>query len=84
MQKWLDRNTKWILTAPVIIFILLMVLYPLFYTFRLSFNSWSMSAVKPMKYVGLKNYIKMFESTKFQDACKLTLIYSLICVSMKR
>ena len=83
MQKWLDRNTKWILTAPIILFILLMVAYPLFYTFRLSFHSWSMSAVTPMKWVGWKNYTKMFQSAKFLNACKLTLIYSLICVSIE-
>ena len=83
MQKWLDRNTKWILTAPVILFILLMCLYPLVYTFQLSFNSWSMSAVTPMKWVGLKNYIKLFISAKFLNACKLTLIYSAICVSIE-
>ena len=81
MQRWLDRNTKWILTAPVILFILIMVAYPLFYTFRLSFHSWSMSAVQPMKWVALNNYTKMFKSTKFINACRLTLQYSLICVS---
>lgn len=42
-----------------------------------------MSAVTPMKYVGFKNYIKMFQNPKFLNACKLTLIYSLVCVSIE-
>ncbi len=80
MQRWLDRNTKWILTAPIILFIIFMVAYPLFYTVRLSFHSWSMSAVKPMKWVGIKNYVKMFQNPKFINACKLTLLYSGVCL----
>ena len=31
MQRWIDRNTKWILTLPLILFILIMVAYPLYY-----------------------------------------------------
>ena len=65
MRNWIDKNIKWVLTIPVIIFILLMIGYPLFYTFRLSFNSWSLSALKGMRWVGLKNYITLFTSDKF-------------------
>ena len=55
LRNWIDKNIKWALTIPVIVFILLMIGYPLFYTFRLSFHSWSLSALKGMKWVGLKN-----------------------------
>ena len=83
MINWIDRNTKWLLTLPVILFILLMVAYPLFYTFQLSFHSWSMSAVKPMKFVGFANYIKMFNNPKFWQAWKLTLTYSVVCLAFE-
>ena len=71
MRNWIDKNIKWVLTIPVIIFILLMIGYPLFYTFRLSFNSWSLSALKGMRWVGLKNYITLFTSDKFWIGCKI-------------
>lgn len=80
MRNWIDKNTKWILTMPVILFILVMVAYPLFYTFRLSFHSWSMSAVKGMEWEGLENYIKMFQDDKFWIGCKNTLFYSGVCL----
>ncbi|MDD5954567.1 MAG: sugar ABC transporter permease [Firmicutes bacterium] len=80
MRNWIDKNIKWVLTIPVIIFIVLMVGYPLFYTFRLSFNSWSLSAVRGMKWVGLKNYINLFTSNKFWIGCKNTLVYSVVCL----
>lgn len=80
MRNWIDKNIKWMLTIPVIIFILLMIGYPLIYTFRLSFNSWSLSALKGMRWVGLKNYITLFTSEKFWIGCRNTLVYSSICL----
>lgn len=80
MRNWIDKHIKWVLAMPVILFILLMVGYPLFYTFRLSFHSWSLSAVKGMEWVGLDNYFKLFQSEKFWIGCKNTLVYSGICL----
>lgn len=80
MKDWIDRHIKWVLTLPVIIFIALMVVYPLLYTVRLSFFSSSMSAVKPSKFIGLDNYIKMFKSAKFIKATNATLLFSGICL----
>lgn len=80
MRGWIDKNIKWIFTLPVILFIVLMVAYPLFYTFRLSFHSWSMSSIKGMQWVGLKNYIQMFGSEKFWIGCRNTLVYTGVCI----
>lgn len=80
MRSWVDKKMKWIFTLPVILFIVLMVAYPLFYTIRLSFHSWSMSAVKDMGWVGLENYRKLFQSEKFWIGCKNTLTYTGICI----
>lgn len=80
MHNWIDKHLKWFLTVPVIIFIILMIGYPLFYTFRLSFYSWSLSSVQGMKWVGLKNYIQILGSEKFWIACKNTLVYSGVCL----
>lgn len=40
MAKWVNKNIKWIFTAPTIIFILLCVTYPILYTLQLSFCEW--------------------------------------------
>ena len=76
--QWIDKNTKWIMTLPVILFILIMIAYPLFYTFRLSFHSWSLSSVTAMKWVGLKNYIDVLTDERFLDSCWRTFAYAAI------
>ena len=80
MQRWIDRNTKWILTLPLILFIVIMVAYPLYYTFDLSLHTSTMSAVKPPKFVGFANYEKMFRNSRFIDSCEKTLLFSGVCL----
>lgn len=60
MSRWIERNLKWVFIAPAIIFIVLMMAFPILYTAWISLTEWSMSAVEPAKFVGLQNYIHLF------------------------
>ncbi|MBC8572758.1 carbohydrate ABC transporter permease [Jingyaoa shaoxingensis] len=83
MAKWVNKNIKWIFTAPTIIFILLCVTYPILYTLQLSFCEWGMSANIPKKFVGLQNYIEIFSDSRFWDAFWRTINYTLIAVAIE-
>lgn len=76
IMRWVDKYTKWIMTLPVIVFMLVMIAYPLFYTFRLSFHSWTLSNVVPMRWVGLDNYKDLLTDPKFYEYCKTTVVYA--------
>lgn len=80
LRSWIDRRIKWVFTLPAILFIAIMIVYPLLYTFRLSFFSSSMSSINSEKWVGFTNYVKMFSNGKFLKACWITLIYSSVCL----
>ncbi|HWI66564.1 MAG TPA: sugar ABC transporter permease [Symbiobacteriaceae bacterium] len=56
MSRWIERNLKWVFPAPAVIFIVVMMAFPILYTAWISLTEWSMSAVTPAKFVGLKNY----------------------------
>ena len=81
--QWIDKNTKWIMTLPVIVFILVMIAYPLFYTFRLSFHNWSLSSVTSMKWVGLKNYKDVLTDDRFIDSCWRTFLYAVVTLAFQ-
>jgi multiple sugar transport system permease protein len=59
VSRWIERHLKWVFPAPAVIFILLMMAFPILYTAWISLTEWSMSAVTPAKFVGLQNYIEM-------------------------
>ena len=77
MSRWIERHLKWVFTAPALVFILLMMAFPILYTAWISLTEWSMSAVTPAKFVGLQNYINMFgHDTRFWHAVWRTFYFT--------
>jgi len=62
MSQWVERHLKWVFTMPAVIFIVVMMAFPIMYTGYISLTEWSMSAVEPPKWVGLANYAKLLGS----------------------
>lgn len=83
MGKWANKNIKWIFIMPTIIFVLLMITYPLIYTFRLSLSDWKMGKDQAMNFVGLQNYINYFKDQRFWDAFVRTLLYTFFAVGIE-
>jgi multiple sugar transport system permease protein len=75
--SWSDRNLKWIYTLPAVLFVLLMMLFPIIYTLRISFYEWSMSATTPPKWVGLSNYIQLLHDSRFWHAVSSTFYFTI-------
>lgn len=75
--NWFDRNLKWIYTLPAVLFVLLMMLFPIIYTVRISFYEWSMSATTPPQWVGLSNYIALFKDERFWHAVGSTFYFTI-------
>ncbi|MFH5187304.1 carbohydrate ABC transporter permease [Paenibacillus sp. TAB 01] len=75
--NWFDRNLKWIYTLPAVLFVLLMMLFPIIYTVRISFYEWSMSATTPPKWVGLSNYLELLKDERFWHAVGSTFYFTI-------
>ena len=59
---------------PALLLILFFVLWPLIEAFRISFTQWN-GYSQDYKYIGLKNYLKLFKDSNFLIAFRNTLIY---------
>ena len=68
MLYWIDKNVKWIYPLPAILFVGLMMVFPIGYTFWLSFHDWSMSNVTPPLWVALENYTSLFKDELFRKS----------------
>ena len=59
-ESWLtaklnsDASSKWILIGPLLLFLLVFMLYPTFYSLYVSFTDYIMRG--PPSFVGLENY----------------------------
>lgn len=78
--RFIDKHIKVIFTLPVLVFIFVMVIFPLGYTVVLSFTEWSMSSVEPPKFVFLDNFIEMIKNERFQDSVGRTILFSVACL----
>ena len=70
----------WLLIAPAMIFIAVIVAWPLVETFRLSFTD---ARLGGENYVGLENYQDLAESRKFKQTITRTFYWMFLSVSIK-
>lgn len=81
--RWIDRHLKWIYTLPAVLFVLMMMLFPILYTVRISFFEWSMSATTPPKWVGFSNYSALFRDERFWHAVRTTFSFTIAALALE-
>lgn len=80
ISRFMDRHMKIIYMTPCIVFLMAMVVFPLLYTFRLSFFDWGMSTVSEPEFIGFGNYKELIHDKYFVSSIWITLKYSLVSV----
>ena len=83
MNRWFQKNMKFVFLAPSIIFIVAMIIAPLVYNFSLSFTDWTMAVNKAPKFIGLANYLEVFKEPRFINSVGRTLIFSVIAIALE-
>lgn len=65
LSRFVDRHVLGIYVAPAVTFISLVMIFPVIFTLALSFTEWFGSARTPPKFVGLDNFVKLFQDGRF-------------------
>lgn len=81
-KNWVEKHIYKIFMTPTILFIFVMVLFPLAFTIYLSFTEWSMGVVAP-KFVGLENYLSLLKDKRFINATGRTLYLAIGSVALQ-
>ncbi|MBO8170520.1 MAG: sugar ABC transporter permease [Bacillaceae bacterium] len=75
----LNTLRPYLMVAPSLIIFLLFFIYPIFYMIYLSFTSWNL--ISPDKtFVGVANYVELFQSQDFRQVFFNTVIYTVLTV----
>jgi len=83
IEDWSEKNAKYILTLPAVIFVLLMVVFPLVYTLTVSFQDWNLTTYAGRKWIAFGNYKKLLADSRFWMATARTLAYSFSAVAFE-
>lgn len=78
----LRRRTGIILIVPCVVVILAITIFPLLYSLRLSFFRWDVQ-VPGQPFVGLGNYIQVFQDLRFWASIRNTLIVVVAAVGLE-
>jgi multiple sugar transport system permease protein len=83
LNRFIERNIVWIFPLPATIFILIMMAFPVLYTIWVSFTDWSVSSGGDINFVGLKNYVDLFQDPRFYNAVKMTFYFTILAVGVE-
>ncbi len=76
--KWYRGYHPWLFLIPTLIGLFVFRLWPIFYSFYISFTTWDI--MTPPKWIGLENYKELFQDPTFYKILNNTFLFSLIYV----
>jgi len=76
-RKWLP----YLLVSPYIIFVAVFVLFPVIFSFILTFHKWNI--ISPMKFIGTDNYVRLFHDRLFWVSILNTLKFLLLHIPLQ-
>lgn len=83
ISSWFDKHAKYILTLPAVIFVLLMVGFPLVYTLVLSMMEWNLTTRGGATWNNFQNYVELLSSERFWKAAGRTFLFSFGSVTIE-
>jgi multiple sugar transport system permease protein len=76
-----NRQKTVLFILPSVIFVIVMMAFPIAYNLYLSFHDWTGSAIEAPQYSGLSNYITLFtDDPRFIDSIGRTFLFTIVAV----
>jgi multiple sugar transport system permease protein len=63
-SRWANHNRKWVLAAPAMVFVALLIIFPVGWTLYLSLTDASGSVRAESDFIGLENYVEVLTDTE--------------------
>jgi multiple sugar transport system permease protein len=73
---FVERNLRIIFPLPAVLFVVVMMLFPVIYTLFLSFTNWNLTSGAPLSFVWLKSYARVFAEPRFLMAFWRTFLFT--------
>lgn len=80
---FVERNLKIIFPLPAVIFVVVMMVFPIIYTLFLSFTNWNLTSGMPLSIVGFRSYLRVLKEPRFLDALARTFSFTGIAVAVE-
>jgi len=82
-EGFLDRHVRWVFPLPALVFVVVMMAFPIVYTVCNSLTGWSLSEGTPPDFVGLKNYVALIRDQRFLLAAARTFYFTVLAMAVE-
>ncbi len=79
-SSFTERNLKILFPLPAIIFVAMLMVFPVLYTLFLSFTNWNLTSGAPLSFVGFRSYARVLTEPRFLDALARTFAFTFFAV----
>src|SRR5665647_2782858 len=80
-SSFTERNLRILFPLPAIVFIGLLMVFPILYTLCLSFTNWNLTSGMEPSFVGLNSYLLVFSEPRFLHALGRTFTFTVFAVA---
>jgi multiple sugar transport system permease protein len=78
-----ERNLRILFPLPAIIFVTVLMIFPVIYTLFLSFTNWNLTSGIPISFAGLTSYKRVFSEPRFLNAVFRTFVFTIFAVGFE-
>ncbi|HCU30053.1 MAG: sugar ABC transporter permease [Sphaerochaeta sp.] len=75
-QGFFEKNLRYIFPLPAVLFVVVLMVFPVAYTFFLSFTDWTLTSGRPLSVVGLNSYLQVLKEPRFLEALGRTFYFT--------
>lgn len=82
---WVKQRERlaWLLVLPSLLVVAIIAVYPLYQTFRLSFTNARLASDRPVRWVGMDNYQRLWNDQLFRDSFVHTVVFTVASVGFE-
>jgi multiple sugar transport system permease protein len=82
-SSFTERNLQILFPLPAIVFIGLLMVFPILYTLYLSFTNWNLTSGMEPSFVGINSYLRVFSEPRFLHALGRTFTFTVFAVAIE-
>ncbi len=82
-SSFTERNLHILFPLPAIIFVAMLMVFPVLYTLFLSLTNWNLTSGAPLSFVGLKSYARVLTEPRFLHALTRTFVFTFFAVAIE-
>jgi multiple sugar transport system permease protein len=82
-SSFTERNLRILFPLPAIIFVAMLMIFPVLYTLFLSLTNWNLTSGAPLSFVGFKSYARVLAEPRFLHAVARTFLFTFFAVALE-